>query len=417
MATDKEETPAVKLNKLRRKLGLLTLFDEATAQAQTRALEPLTLWLRNGTESPEVVIRAVQALLADPEEPSAHVRPAVDEIIRQVADSWASAGAEKAGILGLQLMLIAAWPDKLNEGQFALVPLFNSALSALQIRSRQSAQVAEWQRALTGDGVSASTPSDALIKEPDVVVTASFLGLPDPDSNMQYLEKHQDSNMDFSDFGAQLNGVLDSHRAALRVLDERTESLVTVLKSATSSVADAVERASNKMNAKQEFLWWGQSRYSHSERRPYRRIEDGPTRLWWMAWEASELALTLDVEPSASFFVEVLHQMGENVSEKRPLIAWLSDLFQSLQTLHEHDHHAERIALGGNLKKIATKDALGMPVTWARLEAASNRHRASTFEQRARHDIALDLDTVLDRGDWAVWLFREALLDRHLRNA
>ena len=63
--TDSEKISAKLLNVIRREWGISAGGDETTAQAQLRALEPLAKWLREGADSPKVVIRAVQLLLAD----------------------------------------------------------------------------------------------------------------------------------------------------------------------------------------------------------------------------------------------------------------------------------------------------------------------------------------------------------------
>jgi hypothetical protein len=134
-----------------------------------------------------------------------------------------------------------------------------------------------------------------------------------------------------------------------------------------------------------------------------------------MAWEASELALGLPADPAASFLVETLHQLEGNVdTPKRPLKDWLGELIPVLRDLQQTSQHADTLALSGTLQELAQEDALGLPVTWARLEAANSKGKDSDLAERAREALGLDVDEPISRGDWAAWLFREALLDRHL---
>lgn len=419
MTTDTAKTPAVRLSELRREWGLT--IDEPSAQAQNKALEPLASWLQRGEESPEIVIRAVQALLADPETSAIDRRTAVSEVIQQIAGTWANAGVERVGMLGLQAMLLAVWPDDMRSYGFSLVPMFDSAWKTTKGRERQRMRIEAWRHAHTSPAASHESKS-VKFTVPQAGASNRALNLPEPDTDLQHLVTNRNNRLEyFYQANPQLTNILERYKANFVALDQAARSSITGLNTSlarfTEEVTEVITDALMEPRSMLEFIWWGQSRYSQGARSAYRRIHDDTTRLWWMAWEASEVALDLDVEPAASFLVEVLHQMGENVDEKRPLMLWLSDLVRSLRTLHENDQHTTAVTLGKELKEIAARDALGMPVTWARLEATSTRNQTSTFEERARRDIALDLDTPIDRGEWAVWLFREALLDRLLRNA
>lgn len=416
--TDSEKTPAMRLNALRREWGL-SAVDEATAKAQSTALEPLSKWLRGGQDSPKVVIRAVQLLLADPERIGVDRRPAVETVIQQVSELWANAGVETQGMFGLQAMLLAAWPYDLTRGSFALAPLFDSAWEVMRGRPHQQAQINAWRQQLPRSTGTEDHFQDVELDAPAVAVESEELPLPNPDPNMQHLENYRGNSWSFSNFSTQLIGVLESHRAALTTLDSRTNATIAALSETLTQLANQIEpvltTSLSQSRALSNFLWWGQSRYSQAARRPYRRIENATERLWWMAWEASKLALDLAVDPAASFLVETLYQLeGKADDQKRPLKDWLGELILVLRSLHQTGRQTGTLAMSETLKQLATEDALGLPVTWARLEAENPKRQDSDIGERAREALAIDLDAPISRGDWAAWLFREALLDRQL---
>lgn len=412
----------MRLNVIRREWGLSAGGDETTAQAQLRALEPLAKWLREGADSPKVVIRAVQLLLADPELSGVDQRPAIETVIHQVTDLWANAGVEAQGMLGLQAMLLAAWPYDLSSGGFALAPLFDSAWEVVRGRTRQQAQLNAWRQLLLHSPGTENGLQDVEFDVPAAAVESKELPLLDPDPNMQHLHKYKSqSGWGFGNFSEQLIGVLENHRAALAILDARTNSTIAVISETITQLVNQIEpvltTSLSQSRAIQDFLWWGQSRYSQAARRPYRRIENTTERLWWMAWEASEFALDLPSDPAASFLVETLYQLeGKVDDQKRPLKDWLSELIPVLRRLHQTGQQAKTLAMSETLKELATEDALGMPVTWARLEAVNPKGQDSDIGERARKELAIDVDAPLSRADWAAWLFREALLDRRLQD-
>lgn len=418
--TDSEKTPAMRLNDLRREWGLKS-SDEATAQAQNKALEPLSEWLRSGEESPEVIVRAVQVLLADPELSDVDRRPAVETVIHQVSEIWANAGLEAQGMLGLQAMLLAAWPYDLTYGGFALPPFFDSAWEVMRGRARQRTQLNAWRNQLPLPGAEADSVQDVGLEAPTVSVSSPEIPFSEPDPNLQHLQVFKDSNAYFSHIGKQLIDILEGHRRGLAILDNRTKSTIKVASAAitrlVSQLGPALTASLTQSRTMSNFLWWGQSRYSQAARRPYRRIENATERLWWMAWEASEIARGLAVDPAASFLVETLYQVeGKADDQKRPLKDWLGELIPVLRSLQQNRQHTEILTLSEPLRELATEDALGLPVTWARLEAENPKGQGSDIWERAREALALDLDAPISRGDWAAWLFREALLDRHLQD-
>ncbi|KFA93007.1 GTPase-associated system all-helical protein GASH [Archangium violaceum] len=414
--TDSEKTPTMRLNAIRREWGLSSV-DEATAQAQGKALEPLAKWLREGEDSPEVVVRAVQLLLADPELSGVDKHPAVETVIRQVSDLWANAGVEAQGMFGLQAMLLAAWPYDLNSGGFALAPLFDSAWDVMQGRTRQRAQLNAWRQLLLVQTDDGDSTDDVQLDVPDVAIGAPAIHWPENDPNLQHLAKYKEQNAFFSHVGAQIIDLFKINRQGFVAVVTWANSIRTEISKALANLTHQTETALNNASSRSpstlDLMWWGQSRYSQAARRPYRRIENTTERLWWMAWEASEFALNLPSEPAASFLVETLYQLEGNVNEpKRPLKDWLGELILMLRGTAPTD----ALIMSETLKELATEDALGLPVTWARLEAMNPKGKDSDIGERAREALALDVDAPISRGDWAAWIFREALLDRHLHD-
>jgi hypothetical protein len=415
--TDSDKTPAMRLNAIRREWGL-SAVDEATAQAQSKALEPLAKWLREGGDSPEVIIRSMQLLLADPELSGVDKRPAVETVIHQVSNLWANAGVESQGMFGLQAMLLAAWPYDLTSGGFALAPLFDSAWEVMHGRTRQRAQINAWRQLRPLQTENGDSTSHVQLNPPDVAIGSPKLQFAESDPDLRFLVKHKDSNIYFSQFSDQLISLLSSYRQGLITVDAWADSIRTGVSTALADLANQTGNALNNLAGQSpstlDLLWWGQSRYSQAARRPYRRIKDATERLWWMAWEASELALGLPADPAASFLVETLYQLEGTAVEKqeRPLKDWLGELISMLRSLPQTD----TLIMSETLEELATEDALGLPVTWARLEAMNPKGKDSDFGERAREALALDVDAQLSRGDWAAWLFREALLDRYLHD-
>jgi hypothetical protein len=256
------------------------------------------------------------------------------------------------------------------------------------------------------------------LNPPDVAIGSPKLQFAESDPDLRFLVKHKDSNIYFSQFSDQLISLLSSYRQGLITVDAWADSIRTGVSTALADLANQTGNALNNLAGQSpstlDLLWWGQSRYSQAARRPYRRIKDATERLWWMAWEASELALGLPADPAASFLVETLYQLEGTAVEKqeRPLKDWLGELISMLRSLPQTD----TLIMSETLEELATEDALGLPVTWARLEAMNPKGKDSDFGERAREALALDVDAQLSRGDWAAWLFREALLDRYLHD-
>ncbi len=393
-------------------------------QAQNKALLAVHDWLRLGVDNPEVIIRAVQVLMADPERPSINKRPAVDLVFSILSSHWGSAGLRKQDVLILQGMILAAWPQELRTGGFALTPLLESAWVAIQGSSASATHVADWRNGLIYDSPTTSITASVHDSQTKENSTSSFSTLTAPNIDPAITTMHHNvgvnqstqhtlniiksQNNSLNEIISRVN-LLQSH--ILRI-EGVTEKHITEL----SELARSVEklRDNNPQAQQQNLLWWGQARYSSTLHRPYRLVTNGVERLWWMAWEGSQQAMGLDVEPAASFLIETLYQLTtQQENTKRPLKAWLNAFIEALRRIHSEEKHASTITVSARLKKLAEKDALGLPVTWARLEATVPSS-ATPLEERLRERCAVDPDVEIDLGDWAAWVFRESLLDRHL---
>jgi hypothetical protein len=392
---------------------------EVEAQAQNKALAPIHAWLRTGMNSPEVVIRAVQVLMADPERPAIHKRTAVKQVFNQIAQAWESAGLKEQDVLILKGMLLATWPLELSEGGFALAPLLDSVWMALGSRLGKEKQLGQWRRNLATTAVEAPSPSShsksfdykrltplGMVEVPNLDDRFNELEVTNNSRSAKLFRSQQQVLMSFAN---QLNATTQ----ILNYFDNSFASLTAQTNNTTHSLNQLSEELSqpDQLN----LLWWGQARYSNITRKPYRRISDATERLWWMAWESSELAIDLEVEPAACFLLETLYQLDKRVEDtKRPLKDWLAEFIAALRRIHESGQHVKAMAMNDRLENLAEEDALGLPITWARLEAANPRPSEGSLEERIRTEVAIDPETLIDLGDWAAWIFRESLLDRRL---
>ncbi len=410
VAKDSEKNPAARLNQIQKEWGLSDKVDESTAKAQAQALVPLQKWLATGAKSPNVVIRSVQVLLADPEIPGVDQRTALNEVSTQLSETWAKVGQGQEGVLGLQAMLLAAWPHESRQGNFALAPLLDSAWSAVKGRDRCRSRLDAWRRSLLHSQTGGSNkPQAARAAAPKVSVQANGPAIAAVGTAMTHLRSHAGARF-YEAVGSQLATVLEAHNSDIQSLFDFVNVLPEPINNALSELKSQISSElifQQALRTETEFLWWGQARYSQALRIPYRRIKNPDERLWWMAWESSQLARHLDAEPAASFLVETLDQVGDDITEKRSLKDWIQALISTLR-------NAKNLHVGNPLAELASEDPLGLPVTWARLEVADSEFEEAALEEKAREKTGLSLDVELDRGDWAAWVFRECLLDRHL---
>jgi hypothetical protein len=425
MATDDAAQLAERFREIRQEWDLRS--GEAETQAQNKALAPLHAWLRTGVNSPEVVIRAVQVLMADPERPAIHKRHAVNYVFKQISKAWESAGLKEQDVLILRGMLLAAWPQALGDGGFALAPLLNSAWACIPGRFSKQGQLEEWREHLV-TSPRASSPAPSSKPPSEAKITEGLKALKAPDHASEIAEIQRSSNHYTSNVATSAAQLFKAHQDILSSVTGQLNTQQKVLKQFETTLSGLSDRVSNTSHAlsqlnetvsqadQLDLLWWGQARYSSITRLPYRRIADDTERLWWMAWESSELATALEVEPAACFLIETLYQLDKRVdAPKRPLKEWLDELLEALRRIHgKEEQHANAMTMSDQLETLAREDALGLPVTWARLQAANSKPFEGSIEERIRTDIAVDPDTLLDLGDWAAWIFRESLLDRRL---
>ena len=156
-------------------------------------------------------------------------------------------------------------------------------------------------------------------------------------------------------------------------------------------------------SAEQKLLWWSQSRYCAPLRRPYRTLRADPiATVWWAAVEVAELGKPLEFAPLSAFLVNTLETLGLDVNEKKSASAWLASLAEVLKAVPSELR--THVTPKDPLKSLAEKDALGLPVTWLRLEKEGELSSA----------VALDLELEIDLGDLAEWLLGELLLDHRM---
>jgi hypothetical protein len=392
--------------------------DEQGTQARRGSLEPLEKWLQSGAQSPQVVIRAVQTLLADPEAPGVDQRPAVEEVRRVVQTAWATAGAQNKGMLGLQALILAAWPMK-RSGWITVAPLFDSAWLAARRPERHRKHFDQWRQ-----NVAQPPPKPAEQPLRQTTTNTQKAAIKLESGKIKALSKP------FQQFIANnWSSVADSYSAPLealsndiKLLEEHISSLEEAvphwqsIEHSVQEIKQLLAHQTSSTNHEQELLWWGQARYSTSLGKPYRLIEDGMERLWWMAAEASALATDVDVAPAASFLMETLRQVDSDIDTKRPIKDWLTEFFKTLRRLHASKQYADNDAmkLTPTLKQLVEKDALGLPVSWVHLQAINSTLQEADIAEHAKAAVGLDLDILIDRGEWAAWVFRESLLDWRL---
>jgi len=423
VATDTENLLAERFREIRQEWDLKP--GEAETKAQNQALAPLHAWLRTGMGAPDVVIRAVQVLIADPERPGIHKRPAVNYVFKQISKFWESAGFTAQDVLILKGMLLACWPQEPRSGGLALAPLLDSAWTAVPSNLNKEKQIEEWRKQVSvlPQAPHQEKPQKKASGE-SKIIKGNVKDIPVPDYTRAISEVENSGTHYSQALAANSAQLFTNHHAIIAALTGHLNATNKFLGQLDTRVAEISEQLSStsrelsshsSQTAQIDVFWWGQARYSSTKRQPYRRISDANERLWWMAWESSKLAMGLEVEPAASFLVENLYQLDKRADDqKRPLKQWLADLISTLRRVREDEQLTTAISMSTPLEKLAREDALGLAVTWARLQAANPRSDTSAMEERLREDVAVDPDTLLDLGDWAAWVFRESLLDRYL---
>ncbi|WP_437307002.1 GTPase-associated system all-helical protein GASH [Sorangium sp. So ce388] len=397
--------------------------DVALGEVQLRALGAVAAWLEQGATDPEVAIRAVQILLADPERPGWNKRASWIALRRVLKEAWANAGTGSEHLLYGQTLLLAAWPNDALAGWLSLAQLMDSACDeVMRGRERQRDDLARWRmnirafRAADEQGVG----TEALTPDPRSELTL-FQGVSlTTQSALQHVQNFQSHNH-YPSVGPHISQVLHEHHSALNTLATAVvrmseevaqygQGLAAYVGQALRGEMRCMRDESTRSRAELNLLWWGQARYCRVLKSPYRRLrsEEG-VMLWCAAREAAQLSLSLEVEPAAAYLVETLHALDQDISEKKPLFRWMEGLLAALR-----DARVETPPLSRRLEQLAKDDALGLPVTWVRLQAAVKEPLTRAADAVA---LDLDLDAEIDRGQWASWLFRETLLDLRIADS
>lgn len=413
---------------------------EVEAQAQNKALGLLHEWLKTGVDSPEVVIRAVQVLMADPEQPGIHRRFAVKQVIKPIAKAWESAGLNAQDIQILRGMILAAWPRQLNDGFLKLASLLGSAWVSIHGRVGKERYLDDWRiQSASQNQFATGTDTEAKPEPPDKATNKTVkndekIKIKDQKAQIHELAdlyKEYSNSGNYYQMGHNVANkssmILAAHQEAIAGLGSHINSVLlerSKIDAAVTALSDKVHQIARDVTTSQAdaarykllgLMWWGQSRYSTALGLPYRRMTDATERVWWMSWESSALALNLDAEPAACFLVETLYQIDPKLNDqRRPLGQWVAELINFLRRIHAEGHHAGALSMSTRLTKIATDDAIGLPVTWARLEAARSKSPEGSLDKRIREEVAIDPETPIDLGEWAAWVFRESLVDRYL---
>lgn len=373
------------------------------AQAQDKTLERLGEWLEEGANEPARIVRTVQVLLTDPDRPGSG-RSARLNALPLGEGGTAVLGAEKrTQIVTAQALLLAAFSAMEPEGK--VTPRMLSALDVIQRGGREARFFAEWVARHTSVEVQsfAPPPAQSEVTNPP---TIAFPVLVIESKHWTVLENHRgaQTGWQWHNYSNQLVGVLESFKTCLESLQDTESQLNTELASYAAALSESRGTSTTRCgDSLQEILWWGQARYCHSLREPFRRVTRGDPdgALWWASWEVANRSQNLPLEPVAAYLVETLAALGQSVDDdRRSLGAWMSALHATLTRAK-----IDLPPVGDGLKRLVTDDALGLPVTWVRMNA-SHKDLPSSADAA----VGLDLMAELDRGQWASWILRELAL-------
>ncbi len=379
---------------------------ETGSAAQVNALPKVIAWLEDGTQSPERVVRAVQQLLCDPEKPGVHKRPCWTALTDTLATKWPSVGTRSLDVHFMQALLLAAWP--VASPEFPAVELLGPAWSLVRGRESQRKRLTEWLDAQTAPAPRGEEGARMELEYHKSSVPAVDTGLAAITNYLSALDSAMTAGHGPQNWRPQLMAILNTLRDTTLSLKKIGDENKVVLEQNTALIRDAIVATAQEraVAARNDLLWWGQARYSHALRKPYRRFDNAEDVTFWAPLEAAKLAHAAgaDIEPSACYVVEVLRALDRDVNETRPLRDWMRSLLDTLRATGD-----KTAPPSTTLTTLASEDALGMPVTWVRLRAAEKKDLEGAAEA-----IALPLDETLDRGQWAAWIFRESLLDLRL---
>ncbi|WP_437780664.1 GTPase-associated system all-helical protein GASH [Sorangium sp. So ce1097] len=388
----------------------------AFSEAQRRALDAVSAWLERAKREPEIAIRAVQILLADPERPDVKKHACWGALRRELKEAWANVGTGRDDLFYGQALLLAAWPGGTQQGWLSVAEPMDSAWEVTRGRQRQREDLVSWRVTTRSPGATdeQATGSEAEARALGADFTP-FEGVTlSTESALQQVRKSAGQQY-YNTVGPHVSLVLNEHHAALATLSDAvsrtskecawySERLAAYIGQVVQDEMRRMREERTKSRAELDLLWWGQARYCRACQKSYRRMSDPADVLWWAAREAAELSRSLDVEPAAAYLVETLRALNQDIFERKPLLRWMEELHAALTKAP-----SSAPPLSQRLQQIANDDALGLPVTWVRLQAAAKEPLAGASDA-----IALNLDAEIDRGAWASWLFRETLLDLRL---
>lgn len=392
--------------------------DTPTAASLRQAAPAIRTWLEKGKEDPEIAVRAAQILLIDPELPGATKRAAWVPMRTVLTEVWPNAGRGKEHISYAQTLLLAAWPTGAQEGWLDLALLFDSARRATHWLEKGRKALHSWRASVGQQANNTQRLSSPAAPKPPSFEATQFAGIQlNTKAALKQVQDNQ-GHPHWQVVGPHVVQLLEQYRDGLTSLSDNLKHLSqqvakygqdltayagNTVKNLVASQLQGLREEVDNSRGELNLLWWGQARYCHALSKSYRRLtlENDKSVVWWAAYEAAKLSLALDTEPAASYVVETLHSLGQDVFEKKPLIRWIEETHCVLQ-----DAGAHAPLVGGRLTAIASGDALGLPVTWSRLKAAQKESLTDAADA-----VALELDTEIDRGEWASWAFREILLD------
>lgn len=394
--------------------------DETMSKAQLGALDAVAKWLEAGQTDPEVMIRAVQLMLADPERPDVRQRASWKALRRAVQESWTNAGTFRDHFSYGQALLLATWPKEEN-GWLRRAALLDSAW--VLRKGREPKEFGAWRTRANEELAPALGVAGTSSRAVNLPQIGTFGGITlDTANDIKHINGRLNHQIEES--RKQIFNMLSAHDTAIQLLAKGLTTLstdtakltddngplanaISRLNTISSEVRDGINKAVGRTESKLDLLWWGQSRYCRTLRKPYLRMKSDPSALlWWTAREAAELSQSVEVEPAAAYLVETLHTLDQNIDDKKSVVDWMQELHRSLKQAGDKVPR-----LSARLEKIAKEDCLGMPVTWVRRRVMD---KDDFNADEAKNDVALLLDEEIDRGEWASWVFRETLLDLHL---
>src|SRR6185503_16821046 len=164
----------------------------------------------------------------------------------------------------IQAMLMASWPTGRH-----VAALMDSAWLVASTRPQQALALDEWRRA-------------AIIPEEQVPPPAKPAAF-----HVQELKKGFTTGAPA--LGESVAAFADEAGACFDALFSTTKNTLGPLR------------------AREEVMWWTHARYSHTLRKPLRRIDDDGLLLWTCAVELATRSEGLAVEPVCALLVETLH--------------------------------------------------------------------------------------------------------------